>query len=1255
MNSFKTIVSFFFVVAVSSFRGEADNLRNHPVGFANVTVDDSFWRPRMVKLSEVTVPFCLDQCTRQTHRVDNFAIAAGVKKGQFEGLFYDDSDLYKMLEGAAYSLQNTPDKALESQLDSIIALIAGAQGKDGYINTFYTLKKPGERWTDMDKHEMYCGGHLIEAGIAYYGATGKRTLLDVAQRFADYLVSVFGPGKRDWVPGHPEIELALIRLYRETGKKDYLDLAHFLLEERGRGKADWKAYDYYIDKMPVSELSRIGGHAVRAMYLFTGMADYAATTGDTSYYAALDRLWDNVVNAKMYITGGIGSSRRNEGFTEDYDLPNKEAYCETCASVGMVMWNQRMNMLKGESKYIDVLERSMYNGALAGISLSSDRFFYVNPLASDGDHHRKPWYGTACCPSQISRFLPSIGGYVYAVSDKALWVNLYVSGGVETEVAGVRTSVSQKTDYPWNGTVAVTVSPERKTRFALRLRIPGWCDDWSVSVNGRKARFTSDRGYAVLERTWKKGDKVTLEMNMPVKVVAADPRVKADVGRRAVQRGPLVYCVEQADNKDFDSVVISSEDKFSCEYEPQTLGGVCVITASYAGRSVRFVPYYAWDNREPGKMEVWVRYEDKASRPAPRPLAYGELPLGSVKAEGWLKEMLLRQKEGMTSRMDVLYPQVMGERNGWLGGDGDQWERGPYWIDGLLPLAYILDDQTLKDKTKPWIEWALASQREDGFFGPDKDYPYEKGLQRTNARDWWPRMVVLKVLQQYWSATGDERVVDFMKKYFRYQLETLPETPLGNWTSWAEYRACDNLNMVLWLYDIVREPWLLDLADLIHRQGRDYVDMFLQTDDLRRLNTIHCVNLAQGIKEPVIYWRVDPQDKYIDAVRKAFSDIRLHNGFPNGLFGGDEALHGNNPTQGSELCAAVELMYSLEEMIKVTGNLGYVDHLERVAFNALPAQITDDFTARQYFQQTNQVQVTRCLHNFDINHGNTDLVFGLLTGYPCCTSNLHQGWPKFTRNLWLSSSDGGLAALAYSPSSVKATVSGVDVTIMEKTYYPMDGRIDFEVSVPSGKKVAFPLRLRIPSWTSDASLKVNGSPVSVTSGSVAVIEREWSDGDRVELDLPMSVSLSDWYENSVAVERGPLVYALRMKEKWVRRETEEESIYGKDYWEVYPESPWNYGLIDPAGKPLADCFEVSVDPKLLESDWYWNPESAPVSIKATAKRIPSWTLYNGMAGPQPYSRMIYGPDTKDVPVESVTLIPYGCTTLRITEFPVIKE
>lgn len=640
------------------------------------------------------------------------------------------------------------------------------------------------------------------------------------------------------------------------------------------------------------------------------------------------------------------------------------------------------------------------------------------------------------------------------------------------------------------------------------------------------------------------------------------------------------------------------------------------------------------------------------------PLAYSELPLGNVKAEGWLKETLVRQRDGMTSQMQELYPQVMGDRNGWLGGDGDQWERGPYWIDGLLPLAYILDDRHLIDKAAPWIEWALASQSEDGFFGPVTDYNPEKGLQRNNSKDWWPRMVVLKILQQHYSATGDERVLDFMTRYFRYQLETLNDVPLGNWTFWAEFRACDNLNAVLWLYDKTGDSWLLELAGILHEQSFDYVNMFLETEDIAKVNTIHCVNLAQGIKEPVIWWRVDPQQKYLDAVRQGFRDIRQYNGFPNGMYGGDEALHGNNPTQGSELCSAVELMYSLEEMIKVTGDLDFVDHLERVAYNALPTQITDDFMARQYFQQVNQVMITRSLRNFDINHGNTDLVFGLLSGYPCCTSNFHQGWPKFVHNLWLSSPDGGLAALAYGPSSVTKEIGTVNVSIKETTCYPMSGSIRFDVTVADGQSARFPLHLRIPSWAVSPVLKINGKPMeSVESGKVFVMERTWKTGDVVVLELPMAVTTQSWYENAISVERGPLVYALKVEEEWNKKKfgEAESVIYGDTYWEVYPKSPWNYGLLDFSKTGIESVCQVEIDEEKLASDWYWNLESAPICIKTKAKRIPSWKLYNDMAGPIPYSYMIYGPDTRSVEEETVTLVPYGCTTLRIAEFPVIKE
>jgi len=644
---------------------------------------------------------------------------------------------------------------------------------------------------------------------------------------------------------------------------------------------------------------------------------------------------------------------------------------------------------------------------------------------------------------------------------------------------------------------------------------------------------------------------------------------------------------------------------------------------------------------------------------------YMELPLGSIRAKGWLLEMLQSQKNGATGQLDALYPQVVGARNGWLGGDGDQWERGPYWIDGLLPLAYILDDQALKKKVQPWVEWALNSQRADGYFGPDTNYPGEPGLQRNNCDDWWPRMVMLKILQQYYSATSDQRVVTLMSNYFRYQLKTLPGSPLGFRTFWAEYRVCDNLQAVYWLYNITGEPFLLELGDLLFKQGYDFTAMMLDRDDLSRMGTIHCVNLAQGIKEPVIYYQQHPEQKYIDAVKKGFADIRKYNGQAQGMYGGDEGLHGNSPTQGVELCSVVELMFSLEKMIEITGDLAMVDHLEKIAFNALPTQISDDFMARQYFQQANQVMATRHVRNFDTNHDGTDVCFGLLTGYPCCLSNMHQGWPKFTQNLWYATPDNGLAALIYSPSEVTAKVgNGCQVKITEDTFYPVDDKIRFTVSIVDKKTtdIAFPLHLRIPGWCKGASITVNGEKwenggkdLTVEGGTVAIIRRTWKSGDSVELSLPMHVFTNRWQENSISIERGPLVYGLQMKEEWKQKEFAENEVYhyGKTFFEVTSPDKWNYGIVSPGRNQTEERFKVSIDPAKQQAAYFWNVENAPIQIKVKARELPYWKLYNEMAGPLPYS-IGYSVTPQPLPDEEITMIPYGCTTLRIAQFPEVR-
>ncbi len=625
-----------------------------------------------------------------------------------------------------------------------------------------------------------------------------------------------------------------------------------------------------------------------------------------------------------------------------------------------------------------------------------------------------------------------------------------------------------------------------------------------------------------------------------------------------------------------------------------------------------------------------------------------DLPLGAIRPAGWLKGQLEAMRDGMTGHLDTLYSQVMGARNGWLGGDGDVWERGPYWLDGLLPLAYILDDAALKAKVQPWIEWSIRHQRADGYFGPQPavDRPPEPGLQRDRAQDWWPKMVMLKVLQQYYSATGDERVIRLMTRYFHYQLQQLPLTPLDHWSWWGAQRGGDNLMVVYWLYNITGDRKLLELADLLHAQTFDWTKTFLETDRISRLYAFHGVNLAQGIKEPIIYYQQYAEPRYREAVDKAFRDIDQFLGQPQGMFGADELTHGNAPTQGSELCTAVELMFSLENMMGITGEVAYMDHLEKIAYNARPTQATDDYMARQYYQQANQVTVSRHPRNFVTAYDGTDQCFGLLTGFPCCTANMHQGWPKFTQHLWMATADGGVAALLYAPSSVRLQVGGAAVEFVEETDYPFDELIRIRYHY-SGSVLSFPLHLRIPGWCAEGELSVNGEPAGRhQGGQVVALQRDWHDGDEVTLRLPMRVTQRRWHENAVSVERGPLVYALKIKEDWTK--VRNNDAYG-DYYEVHPGSPWNYGLLEVPKEQWQEAFSLVRQGKV--GDHPWSADGAPIALRASAVQLPQWQLYNSEAGPLPYSPQPMPEGGKPI---KVTLIPYGCTTLRISEFPVVK-
>jgi DUF1680 family protein len=615
-----------------------------PVNFSQVLIDDGFWKPKMDKVATTSLQACIYQTETATPRINNFKKVARNKGEQHEGIFYDDSDVFKALEAMAYSIRNHRDTALERKADEWIDIVAAAQLPDGYLNTWYTLRGINDRWTDMSMHEDYNGGHMIEAGVAYFEATGKRKFLDVCIKWADHFDSLFGPGKRHWVTGHEELELALVKLYQVTQNRKYLNLSHWLLEERGHGLAkgytwtDWKDTGYAQDLVPVRDQKEITGHAVRAMYLYTGAADVAALTGDSGYLKAMHTVWEDVVHRNMYITGGIGSAGNNEGFTTDYDLPNEQAYCETCASVGMVFWNQRMNSLTGESEFIDVLEKSLYNGALDGLSLSGDKFFYGNALASRGQHSRRAWFGTACCPANIARLVASLGNYVYGRSDNGLWVNLFVGSQTVQSFGKSTVTLTQKTDYPYSGDITFTIDPTIKSKLALHVRVPGWArgiaapgglygfadtnnDPVTIEVNGKPLTYTLDKGYAVIDREWKKGDVVKMHIPMPVRKVSARSELKQDNDRVALQRGPLVYCVEGADNEGSAWNVILPTATHFTEQSGDVLGEritaleaqLPVVTVNTSGsdvstatKKIRAIPYYTWCNRGSNPMQVWL-------------------------------------------------------------------------------------------------------------------------------------------------------------------------------------------------------------------------------------------------------------------------------------------------------------------------------------------------------------------------------------------------------------------------------------------------------------------------------------------------------------------------------------------------------------------------------------------------------------------------------------------------------------------------
>jgi len=635
-----------------------------PVPFTAVHFHDDFWAPRIEINRQATIPAAFAQLEKAGD-FDNFDRAATVLRG--EPLAnktapknpYDDSDVFKVIEGASYALRSQPDPQLDAFLDQLIARIGAAQEKDGYLYTTRTIDPEHphawagkQRW-ELDRelsHELYNLGHLYEAAVAHYQATGKRTLLDIALRSADLLDRTFGPGKMTIWPGHQVAEIGLAKMYLVSGNAHYLNLAKFLLDSRGPDGMKGSGREYNQSHIHVVDQTEAVGHAVRATYMYSGMADVAALTGDQAYVHAIDKIWDNVAGKKLYITGGIGATASGEAFGKNYELPNMTAYNETCAAVGNDFWNHRLFLLPADSKYIDVLERTLYNGAISGVSLDGKTFFYPNPLESAGQHERSPWFGTACCPSNITRFVASMPGYVYAQRAREIYVNLFVASTADIKLENGRTvKITQETHYPWDGAVKMTITPDQPGPFRMKIRIPGWARNQPVpsdlyryagassplvtlKVNGRPVQITLDKGYAIIDRVWRPGSTIELHLPMPVRRVVANDQVAADRGRVALERGPILYALEAPDNPDgkVRNLVVARDSKLTAEFKPALLKGVEVIQGSATaisydaqGNVLRnqqpftAIPYYAWANRGRGQMIVWIPETEAVAKPAP--------------------------------------------------------------------------------------------------------------------------------------------------------------------------------------------------------------------------------------------------------------------------------------------------------------------------------------------------------------------------------------------------------------------------------------------------------------------------------------------------------------------------------------------------------------------------------------------------------------------------------------------------------------
>jgi len=771
------IFTLILILTAGLYGGEKIAKKDYPiqpVNFTRVHFNDQFWAPKIEINRTVSIPLALKKC-EETGRLDNFAIAGGLKKGEFKGDYpFDDTDVYKVLEGASYTLAVKYDKELDNRLDEIIKMIAAAQEDDGYLYTCRTcnctrkniIRWMGkERWVRLNSHELYNCGHLYEAAVAHYRATGKKNLLNVAIKNADLVNRVFGPGpNQKHVPsGHPIIEMALVKLYRVTGEEKYLQLAKYFVDETGRGTDGHTLSPYSQDHMPIIKQEEAVGHAVRFGYLYSGVADLAAITGDKGYIAALQKVWENVVGKKFYITGGIGARAMGEGFGNNYELPNMTAYCETCASIANVYWNHRLFLLTGKSQYIDVLERTLYNSLLSGVSLKGNRYFYDNPLESNGEHERQEWFGCACCPGNVTRFMASVPGYQYGVVEDGIFVNLFAAGTAKINVNGKEVKVHQVTQYPWVGKIQLQVESKEPVAFKWHIRIPGWAQNQAVPSDlytfskdckekvsilkkGKPISYETLNGYAVIPGTWQKGETIDIQFPMPVRRIISNKKVVNDTGKIALQRGPIVYCLEGKDNDNgflFDTV-IPAQSEIRSRFEKDLLNGV--VTLGFQGKKfvrendrvmekavdLKAIPYHTWNNRGPDFMLVWIPGNKDAAVIKPKPtIASTSKPSASTKWAPGLNDGFEPKHSADTDKQFFYW---------WLKKGTEEWVQ--YTFDKPQTVkevqVYWLNFDHYDYICRPPASWEVLYKKGDQWLPMQSPTPYTTEIDRYNKVSFTP-------------------------------------------------------------------------------------------------------------------------------------------------------------------------------------------------------------------------------------------------------------------------------------------------------------------------------------------------------------------------------------------------------------------------------------------------------------------------------------------------------------------------------------